>query len=241
MTKKKRFSIIYSIVFLLMLAVNYLTATNVGSIADENPAIIQPAGYVFSIWGIIYLLLFVWIIRLFFINKETDYIVEQLHYWPVANFILNGAWIFTFTQRLYLLSTIVIVALLVTLFVIYKKLSAPSVTWFDRLPFSLYFGWGTVATIVNIVTWVKKTGVEEVLGFNEYQWTLGLLIIATGIAVFVSLLHKDWLYSLVFAWAYIGIIIRDDYDLFWLMVICSISVLIHLSVSLYTAFKPTYK
>ncbi|GEK91688.1 TspO/MBR family protein [Alkalibacterium kapii] len=237
MTSKKRLGIIYSIVFLLMLAVNYLTATNVGSIADENPAIIQPAGYVFSIWGVIYLLLFIWIIRLFFIKNDTEQLLERLHYWPVVNFVLNGAWIFTFTERLYFLSTVVIVALLVTLFVIYKKLSHPSVFWFDRLPFSIYFGWGTVATIVNIVTWVKKNGIEEVLGFNEYQWTLALLIIATGIAVFVSLLHTDWLYPLVFAWAYVGIIIRNDYDLFWLTVICGVSILVHAGVSMYTGYK----
>jgi len=237
MTAKKRLGIIYSVTFVLMLAVNYLTATDVGMVADEDPAIIQPAGYVFSIWGLIYVLLFIWIVRMFFKNNTSDRVYESIHYWPVANFILNGLWIVAFTQRWYLASVIIIVGLLITLFVIYKKISHVSTAWFDRLPFSIYFGWGTVATIVNIVTWVKEMGLEEVLGFNEYQWTLALLVIATGIAVFVSLVHHDWLYPLVFAWAYAGIIIRNDYDLFWLTAVCGAGIVFHLGVSLYSGIK----
>ncbi|GEK88197.1 TspO and MBR related proteins [Alkalibacterium putridalgicola] len=237
MTIKKRLGIIYSVTFILMLAVNYLTATDVGMVADENPAIIQPAGYVFSIWGVIYLLLFVWIVRMFFKHNDSDRVYESIHYWLVANFILNGLWIIAFTQLWYLTSVIIIIGLLVTLFVIYKKISHVSINWFDRVPFSIYFGWGTVATIVNIVTWVKEMGVEEVVGFNEYQWTLALLIIGTGIAVFVSLVHHDWLYPLVFAWAFAGIIVRNDYEMFWLTVVCGVSILIHLGISLYTGIK----
>lgn len=237
MTAKKRLGIIYSITFILMLVVNYFTATDVGMVADDNPAIIQPAGYVFSIWGVIYLLLAIWIVRIFLKNNTSDRVYESVHYWVVANFILNGLWIIAFTQLWYLASVIIIIGLLITLVVIYKKISHVSTSWFDRLPFSIYFGWVTVATIVNINTWVKQMGVEEVLGFDEYQWTLALLVIATGIAVFVSLVHLDWLYPLVFAWAYVGIILRNDYELFWLTAVCGASILIHLGVSLYTGVK----
>lgn len=237
MTVKKRLGIIYSITFILMLIVNYITSTDVGMIADEDPAIIQPAGYVFSIWGIIYLLLAIWIVRMFLKNNNSDRVYERIHFWPVGNFVLNGLWIIAFTQRWYLTSVIIIIALLVTLVVIYLKISHVSTVWFDRFPFSIYFGWGTVATIVNIVTWVKEMGIEEVLGFNEYQWTLALLIIATGIALLVSLVHHDWLYPLVYAWAYAGIILRNDYDLFWLTVVCGAGILIHLGASLYTGIR----
>ncbi|SFC22171.1 TspO and MBR related proteins [Alkalibacterium subtropicum] len=237
MITRKRLGIIYSITFILMLAVNYFTATDVGMVADENPAIIQPAGYVFSIWGVIYLLLFFWIVRMFFKNNSSERVYESIHYWLVANFVLNGLWIIAFTQLWYLTSVIIIIGLLVTLLVIYKKISHVSTYWFDRLPFSIYFGWATVATIVNIVTWVNEMGVEEVVGFNEYQWTLALLITGTAIAIFVSLVHQDWLYPLVFAWAYVGIIVRNDYELFWLTAVCGASILIHLGVSFYTGIK----
>lgn len=237
MTGKKQLGIIYMITFVLMIVVNYITSTNVGMVADQDPAIIQPAGYVFSIWGIIYLLLFIWIVRLFFTDHDRNRVYESVHYWPIANFILNGLWIIAFTREWYLASVIIIIALLITLFYIYRNISHVSSRWFDRLPFSIYFGWGTVATIVNIVTWVKETGIEEVLGFDEYQWTLALLIIGTAIAVLVSLVHKDWLYPLVFAWAYTGIIIETEYQLFWLTAFCGASILIHLFVSLYTGVK----
>lgn len=237
MTGKKQLGIIYTVTFLLMIFVNYITATDVGMVADEDPALIQPAGYVFSIWGIIYLLLFIWIIRLFFTKNDRNRVYESLRYWPIANFVLNGLWIIAFTQEWYLASVIIIIALLITLFVIYKYISHVSSYWFDRLPFSIYFGWGTVATIVNIVTWVKEMGIEEVLGFDEYQWTLALLIIGTMIAVFVSLVHRDWLYPLVFAWAYTGIILENDYQLFWLTFVCGAGILFHLLVSAYTGIK----
>ncbi|MDZ7834336.1 MAG: tryptophan-rich sensory protein [Alkalibacterium sp.] len=237
MTEKKQLGIIYGITYVLMLVVNYITSTDVGMIADQNPALIQPAGYVFSIWGVIYLFLFIWIVRLFFIDYERDRVYKSVRYWVIANFILNALWIIAFTREWYLTSVIVIIALLVTLFFIYKKITRVSTNWFDRLPFSIYFGWVTVATIVNIVEWVKEMGIEEVLGFNEYQWTLTLLIIGTGIAVFVSLLHLDWLYPLVFAWAYTGIIIEADYEFFWLTAVCGAGIFFHILVSAYTGIK----
>ncbi len=237
MTGKKQLGIVYSIAFVLMLFVNYLTATDVGSVADQDPAIIQPAGYVFSIWGVIYLLLFVWIIRMFFTKHDRDRVYESLHVWPIANFILNGLWIIAFTQEWYLASVVIIIALLITLFFIYRIISHVSSYWFDRFPFSIYFGWVTVATIVNIFTWVKEMGVDEVLGFTEYPWTLAVLIIGTLIAIFVSRVHSDWLYPLVFAWAYTGIILESDYQLLWLTFVCGAGILFHVLVSLYTGVK----
>lgn len=237
MTGKKQLGIVYSITFILMLAVNYITAMDVGMVADQDPAIIQPAGYVFSIWGIIYVLLFIWIVRLFFTKYGHERVYESVHYWPIANFILNALWIVAFTQEWYLASVIIIIFLLVTVLVIYKHILHVSSSWFDRAPFSIYFGWVTVATIVNIFTWVKEMGIEEIIGFNEYQWTLALLIIGTLIAIFVSLIHKDWLYPLVFAWAYMGIIIENDYQFFWLTVVCGASIFFHLLVAVYTGIK----
>ncbi|WP_423189784.1 tryptophan-rich sensory protein [Alkalibacterium sp. f15] len=237
MRSKKQLGIIYSLWFILMLVVNYITATDVGMVADQDPAIIQPAGYVFSIWGIIYLLLFVWIVRLVFSKYNKNRIYESVHYWPIVNFILNGLWIIAFTEGWYLASVIIIIALLITLIFIYRNISRVSSYWFDRLPFSIYFGWVTVATLVNIMTWFNEMGNEEVFGFDEYQLTLALLIIGTVIAIFVSLLNRDWLYPLVFAWAYAGIIVETDYQLFWLTVVCGASIFFHLLVSVLTGIK----
>ncbi|PRY82828.1 DUF4149 domain-containing protein [Alkalibacterium olivapovliticus] len=240
MSIKKRFGLLYSIAFIFMIGMNYLVGaigTDVGTVADENQAIIQPAGYVFSIWGLIYVLLAIWIIRLFLLNNNRSQVYEELHYWPVANFILNALWIVVFTQRWILASVIVIIGLLITLVVIYKKLTKMSTGRFDRVPFSVYFGWGTVATIVNIVDWVKDQGIEELIGLDEYQWTLILLVIATIIAVFVALAHMDWIYPLVFVWAFSGIIVENENQLFLLTIVCAMGIVFHVLASSIVGFS----
>ncbi|GEN49370.1 tryptophan-rich sensory protein [Alkalibacterium pelagium] len=236
MTDRKRWGIIYSIAFVIMIGTNYLVGGDVGNIADQDQAIIQPASYVFSIWGLIYVLLAIWIIRLFVRKDDPSPIYKSIHYWLVANFALNALWIVVFTQVWLIASTVVIVGLLITLIVIYKKLTRHGNHWFDRIPFSIYFGWVTVATIVNIIDTVNGQGIDELIGLNEYQWTLILLVIATLIALFVSLVHKDWLYPLVFAWAYVGIIIENENQLFLLTIIAGAGVVFHLLASAIVGF-----
>lgn len=237
MTERKRMGVFYSIAYLVMLFLNYLSATDVGMIADQDQVIIQPAGYVFSIWGIIYLLLFIWLIRLFIVNDDKDTIYDHLGYWPVANFILNGMWIIAFTQELKLFSVIIILALLVTLLVIYKRIMKFQTHWFDRVPFSVYFAWGTVATIVNIVDWVNDLGIEEILTLNEYQWTLILLVIATVIALVVALVNMDWLYPIVFVWTYVGIIIENENQLFLLTIVAAMGIVFQVLGSTIVIFE----
>ncbi|EXJ22946.1 hypothetical protein ADIAL_1569 [Alkalibacterium sp. AK22] len=235
MTLKKKFGMIYTLSFILMLTLNYLSSTDVGDIADQEQAIIQPAGYVFSIWGLIYLLLLIWLIRLF-VSRSGEKMLRRLHYWPPANFVLNGLWIVAFTQEWFLISVMIIAALLLTLIVIYKKIDKDPLHWFNRAPFSVYFAWGTVATIVNVFRWLLDRDVEELMGLNEYQWTLILLVIATGIAMFVSLVHLDWIYPLVFVWTYVGIILEHENQLFLLMVICSMAIVFQVLSSTIVAF-----
>ncbi|MCC5889215.1 MAG: tryptophan-rich sensory protein [Alkalibacterium sp.] len=237
MTERKKLGLIYSIAFVIMLALNYWTANDVGMIARQDQVIIQPASYVFSIWGLIYILLLFWLIRLFVVDDEKEVVYDKLSYWPVANFILNGMWIIAFTQEWKLASVIIITALLITLIVIYLKITKYRTHWFDRVPFSVYFAWGTVATIVNIVDWVNDMEIEEVLGLNEYQWTLILLVIATGIALLVSLVRMDWIYPLVFVWTYVGIIIENENQLFLLTIICAMGIVFQVLGSTIVLFE----
>lgn len=224
MAERKQLGLFYSIAYVVMLALNYWSATDVGMIADQDQTIIQPAGYVFSIWGLIYILLLVWLIRLFVVDDDKAVVYDKLSYWPVANFLLNGIWIIAFTQEWKLASVIIIIALLVTLVVIYLKITTYRTHWFDRVPFSVYFAWGTVATIVNIVDWVNDLEVEEILGLNEYQWTLILLVVATIIALVIALVRMDWIYPLVFVWTYVGIIVENENQLFLLTIIAAMGI-----------------
>lgn len=235
MDHRKKLGIIYLVFYILMILANYLTGSNVGNVADQNESFIQPAGYVFSIWGLIYILLFIWIIRIFFTHYQGVY--ERVNYWLVGNFVLNALWIFVFTQEWLLVSNIVIIGLLITLIVIYKKMTKVQGHWFDRFPFSIYLGWVSIATIVNIVTWVVGNGVEELFGLNEYQWTLVLLVIATALAVWLAVKHMDWVLPLVFVWAFSGIIVKNENDLMLLMVVTALGIVTQLATSLYVGAK----
>jgi len=235
MDRNKRLGIIYLVFYGLMILVNYWVGQDVGAVADQNEALIQPAGYVFSIWGLIYILLFIWIIRLFFTQYHGVY--ERIHYWLVGNFLLNMLWIIVFTQEWLLASNIVIVALLIVTIVIYKKLVKVEAHWFDRFPFSIYMSWLSVATIVNIASWFVGNGITEFLGLDEYVWTLILLIVATVLAIVIALMHNDWVYPLVFVWSFVGIIVNAGDHLFLLIVFSSMGIVFQVIASIAAAVR----
>lgn len=237
MTKTKKWAIAYLIAYALMIFLNYWSATDVGSVADQEQAIIQPAGFAFSIWGLIYVLLLIWIIRLFFINQTEDTVAERITFWPILNFALNGSWIIAFTQQWLFISTLIIVALLITLIIMYRRISKMNdIHWFDRLPISIYFAWVTVATIVNIFTWFVGMGVTEFLGLSELTWTNILLIVATGIMIYVSIKHRDWLYPLVFVWSYTAIFVENQTDYTSLMIVLIICLIIQLGTAIWAGY-----
>lgn len=109
-------------------------------------------------------------------------------------------------------------------------------TWFDRLPISIYFSWVTVATIVNIFTWFVGMGVTEFLGISELTWTNILLIVATGIMIYVSLKHKDWLYPLVFVWSFSAIFAENQTTYTSLVVVLIICLVVQLGISIWIGY-----
>lgn len=212
MTTHRKWVIGYFLAFIVMIIMNYtvgMSGSDVGDAANNNEAIIQPAGFAFSIWGLIYILLFIWMIYLYFSKKDKSPITARLKFWPILNFLLNGVWIFVFTQEWVLASVIVIAALLYTLAEIFTSISETNDHWFDRLPFSIYFAWVTVATIVNIFTLAIASDVDTILGMGELTWTIIILIVAAVIGIAIGLIFKDALYPLVFIWPFIGIYVES--------------------------------
>ncbi|MFB4212337.1 tryptophan-rich sensory protein [Shouchella sp. JSM 1781072] len=235
MKQTTRLGVIYLIFFAFMIVVNYLSTTNVGSVANQEQALIQPAGFAFSIWGFIYLLLFIWILRIFFVNRWNADIYTRVGYWLPANFLLNGMWIIAFTQEWLLLSVIIIVGLLLTLIVIYFKINRLDFRWFDRIPFSIYLGWVSVATIVNIFAWLVQRDVTTFLGLGEVPWTIIMLLVGTLLAVIIALAYRDIFYPLVFVWAYAAIFAENSMT--GILIVTAICIVIQLAVALFVLIK----
>ena len=210
MPGQKKWAAGYMVAFVIMIFLNYWSGTNVGSVADDNQAVIQPAGFAFSIWGLIYVLLFAWIVKTFLSKNWEGSMVSRLKYWPIANFILNGIWILVFTQQWLFASVIVIIGLLYTLAKMYTAITEQDSDWFERLPFSIYFAWVTVAAVVNIFTLAVNNNLETFLGLGELTWTIIILIVVTFIGMTIALYFKDWLYPLVIIWPYIGIYSENE-------------------------------
>ncbi|PBB05712.1 tryptophan-rich sensory protein [Salimicrobium humidisoli] len=237
MPKQRIWAIAYPIAFGLMIFLNYWSATNVGIVADNNQAIIQPAGFAFSIWGLIYILLFIWIIKRFFDNTWVGSLASRLTFWPIVNFLLNGLWIVVFTQQLLVVSTLVIAAILTTLVFIHTSITKGDYNWFDRLPFSIYFAWVTVATIVNVFAVTASLEVETILGLGELDWTLIMLAAATLIGSIVAFRYSDWLYPLVILWPFYGIYVVNENEYSSLNITLLITSIVLVIVALITVVK----
>ncbi|TDL30724.1 tryptophan-rich sensory protein [Jeotgalibacillus sp. S-D1] len=180
-----------------------------GEISDKLNVLFTPAGYVFSIWSFIYLLLFIWVIRGGLKSQRDRSVYRDTSALFVISCLFNITWIFVWHYEIFIASVIVIIGLLISLILIYTTITRNEFTFFDRFPFSVYMGWVSVATIANIaytLTYYDWNG----FGLSSVFWTVLLLIVATLLALTVRYRENDWAYPLVFIWAFIGIAVRNS-------------------------------
>ena len=218
--------IFVTITFLGMVTVNALASIlpingqDTGQVSDSFPNLFAPTGLTFSIWGLIYLLLAAYTLyQLGLLQDDKGAARAELLnrtglYFGFSS-LANAAWIFAWHYNFIALSLVFMVTILALLIAItfginheIKDLSTKE-KFFIRLPFSIYFGWITVATIANVTTLLVSIGWK---GFNlsEPIWTIIILIIGAIIGIATMLKFKDIAYGLVIVWAYIGIWIKHS-------------------------------
>ncbi|SHH26653.1 tryptophan-rich sensory protein [Virgibacillus chiguensis] len=227
MKTSKYIIMMYLIFFAMMVGINYFAGSNVGQIANQYETLIQPAGYAFAIWGVIYLFLFIWIIRGFFIQGDKATLYKEFQFVLPINFVLNSLWILTFTRDNILLSTIIILLLLGTLIWMYRVVWTISFSrLLDRIPFSIYFGWVSLASVVNLFTYAKSEGITSFLGLSEFICTVIVILLVTGIAARITLRNQDLFLPLVYIWTFIAIYVKDQQQLlqFTLLLCCLVLV-----------------
>jgi translocator protein len=201
--------IIMTIFFIATLVVNALSnilpinGQTTSDVSNKIDVLFTPAGYVFSIWGLIYLLVAVWLILLFVRNRKDTFTNQRLTILFCLSCIFNIGWLLSFHYEYFVLSNFVIVALLVTLILIYLSYPTGDSRFGGRLPFSVYLGWITVATIANISYTLKWHEVS--LGINEVSGTILLLVVAGIVAVVGRYISDDPYFAVVFVWAIVGV------------------------------------
>jgi xanthosine utilization system XapX-like protein len=201
-----------------------LNGQDTAAISDKNVNLFTPAGYTFAIWGIIYLLLIGytayqigWLGKLKRTKLKQD-TIERITPYFIATSVLNSVWIFAWQYEVLWLSVGLIIGILYSLVRIEEILKDKDYTLAERMlvknPFSIYFGWITVATIANICTWLVSIGFTGG-GLSPVFWTGTLLIVGAFVGIAGMLRNTNCAYGAVFIWAYTGILVKHVSEQGW--------------------------
>lgn len=184
-----------------------LNGQTTGEISNKINVLFTPAGYVFSIWSLIYVLLIVWLIVIYKRVKRRDF-NAKVGVAFVATCVWNIAWLICWHFEFFGTSIIFMLLLLVTLIFIYLQYKNDEQGFGKRLPFSFYLAWISVATIANISFVLKYNGIS--LGINEVFGSFVLVIIAALLTILAVKVSRDLFFLLVTTWALIGVSVANE-------------------------------
>jgi len=207
--------------FVLVIAMNWassnlqINGNTVASVSDGIASLFTPAGYVFAIWGIIYLALGAFVIYGVSKKQVDNQLIDRIGPWFVINSLLNMVWLVSWLMEWWLISLVIIALMLVTLVITYLRLNAfredvrGKDFWFVLFPFSIYLAWISVATIANTSIIFVANGITS-LGVSGTFWTVVMIVVATLVSNLMIVLRRDWFFPLVVIWAVIGIAVAND-------------------------------
>ncbi len=213
-----------AVAYLAMVVVNFMAnylpinGVTSGQVSDSYPNLFAPAGITFSIWGLIYLLLGIYTIYQFNCfnkkgKKNLDKLINKVGLYFIITSLANILWIFSWHYDFIALSLLWIVIILVFLIKIIDTIKKEKLSRQERafifIPFTIYFGWITVAVIANVTVFLVSIAWNG-FGLSDIFWTIAILIIATIIGLWRMFKDKSIFYGLVFIWAYIGIFIKNS-------------------------------
>ena len=187
-----------------------LNGLNTGDISDRFKIFFVPAGYVFSIWGLIYLGLIAYAIYQVLPAQRENPRLRSIGYIFILSCAANIAWLYMWHYEIFNFTLVAMLVLLLSLIAIYLRLDigrsnvSRGEKWAVQIPFSIYLGWITVATIANttqLLYFLDWNG----WGISPEIWTVIMWAAGVVISALMSFTRADVAYSLVLVWAYIGI------------------------------------
>ena len=184
-------------------------------ISSRYPSLFTPAGFTFSIWGVIYLALLAFVIWQALPAQRDSAKIANISRLFQINCAMNALWLVVWHYDLLVLSMLVMLIILVTLVLIYRRLlasldGAPLVQHLVLyLPFSIYTAWISVATIANASILQLASGWNEI-ALSAVEWTLLKLAVAGAIGATMIVKLRDVPFALVVAWAAYGISVMQS-------------------------------
>jgi len=204
----------------LVLTVNILASAlplngqNTGEISDRFQVYFVPAGYVFAIWGIIYIGWIAFTVFQFQPAQKESPRLRRLGYLFAISNMANAAWLFCWHYNLFGLSVLVMLVLLGLLLASYLRLNVNQTPvsvleyWSVDVLFSVYLGWITVATVANITDWLYFIGWDG-FGIPAQTWAVIMLAVASLLGLGMATTRRDVGYLAVLVWAFVGIAVKQ--------------------------------
>lgn len=239
------------IALLITITVNYLSSAGifngvtVADISGQYHNYFTPAGYAFSIWGVIYLGLLGFLVytskSLFLEDESNDEVVLKVGWWFVLSCIANSLWIVLWVNNILWTTVLVMLFVLICLIKIILNLNMERdyhplrnyllIYW----PFAIYTGWISVAFIANISALLVKIGWDG-FGLSPVLWTIVMIAIAGLLNLLVVWKRNLREFAIVGVWALIAIAV-ENYDseksIVYAAIIVAIIVFINIGVSGY--------
>jgi hypothetical protein len=184
-----------------------------GQISDMFKVYFVPAGYVFSIWGLIYLGLIAYAVFQALPAQRENPRMRSTGWWICLGGLANMAWIFLWHYEMFALTVIAMLVLLGTLIVTYLRLGVgrtkvtPAERYTTHLTFSIYLGWITIATVANITSFLDYVNWSG-FGIAPEIWMGIVLAAVLLIAVLMNFTRRDVAYTAVILWALAGIAVK---------------------------------
>jgi hypothetical protein len=216
MKNKKLLYMGISLVF--MIVMNFLAVglpfngLSTAAISDSFVVMFVPAGYVFSIWGVIYVTQIWLFVKLYSNQNKYKSLIDKLSLWFIVANWANGLWlVFWHYEKIYFTLPVMLV-LLISLILMYLEVKKkfPTVKYLT-IPFGIYLGWISVATVAN-VTDVLYSLKWDGFGIAGEFWSAIMILIASVLGVLMIKTQKEYAYSAVIIWAIVGIAVKFSWN-----------------------------
>ena len=246
------FQAINVVAFILTVVVNGLAGSTTllggvtsADVSDMYPTLVTPAGFTFSIWGVIYTLLLLFTAYQLLPKNRDKPFLQQIGLLFAFSSVCNISWLFLWHYDLITYSVVLMLALLATLIWTYLRLgigkTAVSLKEMAlvHLPFSVYLGWISIATIANVSVALTAAGWDG-WGIPDATWAVVIIYVALVLTLAMLATRKDLAFSLVVVWALVGILSKqsDFQDIVLAAEVCIAIILVAIvAVVLVSKFK----
>lgn len=219
----KFYKILNGVAIVVTIAINYISNTGIfnqetmSTISGNYRSLFTPAGFAFSIWGIIYIGLFAFTLYygpLFKSTPQKENIISNIKGWFVLSCVCNCVWIISWLNDHLLISVIVMVILFISLIKIITNNKQSFQTYNTKqkvlfeIPFQIYAGWISVALIANIAAYLTKIQ-WSALGISPELWTLIMITIAITLHLYMLWKQNLFFFVTVLSWALAAIAVAN--------------------------------